>query len=559
MSSSFSASKTRVAALAPEEKVRQAVLQQLRTLGWSENRLQWKPEWAVPDTPHDLTKRERGLKFNVCGSSDLVAFADDSREWHALTAMFEFKQPDIEAGRAQLMRYLSNEPMARMGYWTNGSQSLAIYKRPEGDWEQIEGAPLPGPDDDLTAPPKAPLTWNALQVPTEAELTGALRRLLAIVVVGDTRSTRREDQLRELTHVLLVKLDSDTAAEASPEEPVAFRVYGDKASRVARTAERVRVLFRDLFARRRTTIFTQDDQAELALDDATIYEAVVEISRFRILYDDVDMVSKAFQVFRAAALKSKEGQFMTPQRIVRPCVAALDIQFEDKLIDPACGTGGFLLEAMRQIRDRYAPDADKKHMLVKWANERAYGVDIDDIGVKLTRAMMLAIGDGSLHTLIGDSLRSNAWQEKFPQLFAELWDKTAHQVAEQFTCVVTNPPFGSDLKMRAGDARAAGFTIANSAAMRGPYHYVDLEVGLIFLERAFQLLQVGGRVGIILPETYFFSHRYRWLPGWLEGRLELRGMLNIPMEAFQEWCRAKTNFYIFEKVGHGGDGQADEA
>lgn len=35
-----------------------------------------------------------------------------------------------------------------------------------------------------------------------------------------------------------------------------------------------------------------------------------------------------------------------------------------------------------------------------------------------------------------------------------------------------------------------------------------------------------------------------------ERRLALRGMLNIPMEAFEEFCRAKTNFYIFEKVGH---------
>jgi hypothetical protein len=64
-------------------------------------------------------------------------------------------------------------------------------------------------------------------------------------------------------------------------------------------------------------------------------------------------------------------------------------------------------------------------------------------------------------------------------------------------------------------------------------------------------LRRSGRVGIVLPETYFFSRRYRWLPGWLEGRLELRGVLNIPIEAFQEFCRAKTNFYIFVKTGDG--------
>ena len=64
------------------------------------------------------------------------------------------------------------------------------------------------------------------------------------------------------------------------------------------------------------------------------------------------------------------------------------------------------------------------------------------------------------------------------------------------------------------------------------------------------VLALNGRVGIVLPETYFFSYSYRWLPHWLKDRLALRGMLNIPMEAFEEFCRAKTNFYIFEKVGH---------
>ena len=58
-------------------------------------------------------------------------------------------------------------------------------------------------------------------------------------------------------------------------------------------------------------------------------------------------------------------------------------------------------------------------------------------------------------------------------------------------------------------------------------------------------------MGIILPETYFFSKKYRWLPGWMEERIQLRGMMNIAMEAFEEFCRAKTNFYIFEKVGNG--------
>jgi type I restriction enzyme M protein len=167
---------------------------------------------------------------------------------------------------------------------------------------------------------------------------------------------------------------------------------------------------------------------------------------------------------------------------------------------------------------------------------------------------MVALRDGSTHVLLGDSVRTHLWRNKHPRLHQELGEPNTDSVAEQFTVVVTNPPFGENLKIRASDLRASGYTIAQYAARPRKLQYVDLEIGLVFLEHAYRLLQVGGRLGIILPETYFFSHSYRWLPDWLEGRLELRGMLNIAMEAFEEFCRAKTNFYIFEKVGHGSVG-----
>lgn len=541
----------------PEERVRQSIIQQLRALGWAEDRLRWRPEWPIPATPHDLTKRERGQQYAVAGTCDLVAFADNSQEPHALQVIFEFKAPEISAGRDQLMRYLSGEPAVKMGYWTNGSESLAIYKRHAAEWLQITNAPLPAPGDDLTQPPDEPPTWNALREPTEVELTVALRRLLATVVVQDSRATRREDQLREVVHVLLVKLESDAVARRSTnnDKPVSFRLYGNQNTKVHETAQAVRTHFSDYFKRQRTRIFHPDDRNAILLTDETIFAIVAELAGFRILGDDIEVLSKAFQVFRASALKSGEGQFLTPQRVVRPCVMALEITSQDKVIDPACGTGGFLLEALRQVRERDFPNADEDWDLIKWANDNLYGVDLDHIGVKLTRAIMIALRDGSSHVLLGDSVRRHQWRSKFPKLSQELGlggiEEAAHAVADQFTVVVTNPPFGEDLKLSASDARASQYTIARAAAAvtSKPVEYVNLEIGLIFLELAHKLVRVGGRIGIVLPETYFFSHRYRWLPGWLDGRLALRGMLNIPMEAFEEFCRAKTNFYIFEKVG----------
>lgn len=536
----------------PEETVRRQTIKDLMRLGWKETQLRWKPEWQVPDTPHDLTKRERGQKYAVCGSADLVAFADDSGEWYALQVIFEFKAPDIAHGKAQLLRYLSNEPMAKMGFWTNGSQTLAVYKRHQSEWVFVENAGLPHPTDDLTQPPDVPPTWNTMRQPSEAELSGALKRLVATVVVSDPHVVRREDQLRELLHILLVKLESDAIASrsANRDNPVDFRIYGDALTKVAITASKVRESYKDYFHKQRTRIFNQADREELFLSDDTIFAVVAELSPFRILGDDVDLLAKAFQIFRTSALKSGEGQYLTPLRVVRPAVMAMEITSADKVIDPACGSGAFVVEALRQVAQREFPGDDEAYHLVKWANDNLYGVDKDDIGVKLTKATMVAMRDGSTHVLLGDAIRTNLWPAKYPKLGQELGTPTERFGLEQFTVVITNPPFGESLKVKAADCRAAGYTISTYAAMKGPTDHADLEIGLVYLEQCYRLLRVGGRVGIVLPETYFFSYSYRWLPYWLNGRFALRGMLNIPMEAFEEFCRAKTNFYIFEKVGH---------
>ena len=519
-------------------------------MGWKETQLRWKPEWQIPDTPHDLTKRERGQKYSVCGSADLVAFADEGGEWYALKVIFEFKAPNIDAGRSQLQRYLSNEPLVKMGFWTNGTKTLAIYKRHQSEWEYVENAGLPHPTDDLTKPPSKPPTWNTMSQPSEAELSGALKKLVAVVVVTDPHVSRREEQLRELLHILLVKLESDAIASRSTnrDESVQFAIYGDSQSKTIETAAAIRDYYRFYFQKQRARIFNANDREELSFSDETIYNIVVELSPFRILGDDIDLLAKAFQIFRTSALKSGEGQYLTPLRVVRPAVLAMDITSADKVIDPACGSGAFLAETLRQVAQRDFPQESEVHQGVKWANDNLYGVDKDDIGVKLTKATMVAMRDGSTHVLLGDSIRTNAWPTKYPELSQMLGNPNQKFGLEQFTVVITNPPFGENLKVNAADCRAAGYTISTYAAMKGKNDYVDLEIGLVYLEQCYRLLLVGGRVGIVLPETYFFSNSYRWLPNWLVGRLALRGMLNIPMEAFEEFCRAKTNFYIFEKI-----------
>jgi type I restriction enzyme M protein len=275
----------------------------------------------------------------------------------------------------------------------------------------------------------------------------------------------------------------------------------------------------------------------LNLDNHTIQDVVYELSGLNLVRMSPEAISSAFQVFRRANLKAGEGQYFTPQRVIEAAVEIMELRTDDKIIDPACGTGGFLVEAFLSVTQKAQAGGAMNDALARtWAHRQVYGVDKDAINVKLARAIMVSLGDGSVNIHAGDSIREDRWAKDYPHLVAPLTDGS-------FTVVLTNPPFGQGLKVSNIEARRNKYSIARKE--NGQYR--PLEIGLIFLERAHRLLMSGGRLGIILPETYFFSSTYSWLPDWLEDRFILRGVVNIPMEAFQGFCRAKTNLYIFEK------------
>lgn len=511
--------------------VRLPLIKKLLALGWSSKQIQWNPEWKVPKNPSEHSRREAGRKYTGF-PVDIIIWESEARreDPEAALIIFETKRPSVAEGRTQLENYLSLEYTARMGFWTNGIDTLSIHRLPSGKFSYHEGAPIPKPTDTFSIAGDVPLQYRDLEEPSPHILRTKLDRIFGVISARDTVSTRSDQRLNQLCNLLLIKLASDQAAKRNPNDTLAFQPMATEED----TAQRIRQEFANL----RTAypvIFDSNNDNELRFNDHTIHEVVFELASIKLVDVTPETISEAFQVFRSANLKSGEGQYFTPSRVIRSAVEVMDINYEDRIIDPACGTGGFLVESFLSISRKHSNLSLADHQ--KWAQNHIFGVDRDDINVKLARAIMQIIGDGSANIEVGDSLRQHMWPTDYPHLDRTLQDGT-------YTCVITNPPFGRSLRMSAKDARLSEFTIAK----KNKDTYRELEVGLIFLERCYRLLVDNGRLGIILPETYWFSSTYRWLRDWLEGRFALRGMFNIPMEAFQSFCRAKTNFYVFEKL-----------
>jgi type I restriction enzyme M protein len=166
----------------------------------------------------------------------------------------------------------------------------------------------------------------------------------------------------------------------------------------------------------------------------------------------VSTIAVAFQVLRSEALKQGEGQYFTPSAVIEAGIRLMDIKWEDIVIDPACGTGGFLVETMLDMARRHPNMAESE--LSRWAQTHVHGIEKDAIGLKLTKAIMQIAGDGSANCVRADSVRVHNWTRDFPHMNDRKFRDG------RFTVVVTNPPFGLGLKVSAEDSRLAGLDLA---------------------------------------------------------------------------------------------------
>jgi len=515
------------------------LVQYLLGQGWQlEQIIFGKKEWLVPKSPSEQSKREKGRPY-AGFPVDIAVFdrATTVGDPRHLLFVIECKQPDEQAGVSQLEGYFVGEPHVKLGIWANSAQSSAqaafIYRNTDGGMllkrRHIKDLPSPG---EPIEPEAQRISFNDLIAPTEQILRKVMEDLLDKVVIADNNVTRREEQLDQLCNLLLLKLESDKQGKTNPSQPVFFRPM-ESPVRTAEVTKARYTKFVDLYPE----TFTTDQDKRLRFADETIASCVDALSGLRLIDLGVSTVAVAFQILRTEALKQGEGQYFTPNQVIQAGIRLMHIKFEDIVIDPACGTGGFLVEALLDMRHQNPSMPEPE--LSRWAQTHIYGIEKDAIGLKLTKAIMQIAGDGSAHCVRGDSVRVHNWIRDFPHLTDGKFRNG------RFSVVVTNPPFGQNLKVSSTDSRLSGLDIAKRCGST----YTDLEIGLIFLQRSYQLLRKGGRVGIVLPETYFFSSNYSFLMDWIKTRLRPLVVANIPMEAFQGFCRAKTNFYVFEKIG----------
>ena len=148
---------------------------------------------------------------------------------------------------------------------------------------------------------------------------------------------------------------------------------------------------------------------DIRLEDTVVYSVVEHLQSINFSRTDLDTKGVAFERFMEDFFRGKMGQFFTPREIIRFCVKMLNPTADDVILDPACGSGGFLLNAMDYIREDANESYDEREALEIWHNfamKNLYGIEINDQIARVCKMNMIIHDDGHTNVISTDALRN---------------------------------------------------------------------------------------------------------------------------------------------------------
>jgi len=494
--------------------------------------IQTRPQYRVRQRPSG------GKDFPV----DIAVFTSSNHNFDNEYLLVECKKKHKKDGKKQLEDYL-HFSMAYLGVWFNGEERLflrKIEKQGKIFFEEIPNIPQYGQRvEDIGKFRKKDLkpTHNLKAT------FKAIRNHLAANTVG---ATRDEVLAQQLINLIFCKIYDERFTE--PNDIVTFRAgVGEEAKNVK---ERILDLF-DKVKRKYKEVL--DDSDTITLDANSVAYVVGELQNYCLIEVERDIIADAFETFIGHALKGGQGQFFTPRNVVKMMVDILDPDDEDLIIDPACGSGGFLIEALRHVWRKLDAEGEKYHWnksnlqeeKMEVALNKIRGIDKDYFLSKVAKAYMAIIGDGKSGIFTEDSLEQ-----------PKNWDQPTRQKIdlEKFSILLTNPPFGSKIPVR-GEDKLKQFELGykwKKDKKTGEWEkgkIKDKEAPqILFIERCLQLLEDGGRMAIVLPDGIYGNDNLSYIRKFLLDKGRLLAIIDVPIETFMPNTSTKTSIMVFQKL-----------
>jgi type I restriction enzyme M protein len=344
----------------------------------------------------------------------------------------------------------------------------------------------------------------------------------------------------ELCKLIFVKISDESGCKVG--DPYQFQIKTNETS--SRLAGRIRKLY-DVQKKRQPEVFTDT----IAISDEQVRSIVSHLQEINLNATDLDVKGLAFERFMDGFFKGDFGQFFTPRNVIELAVAMVKPKSTDSVLDPACGSGGFLLYAMHRIRGEATQygEEDTPSWYRHWhdfAKDNLFGIEINEEICRVAKMNMILHDDGHSNVICDNALRP----------IGEL--TAAHQGFKPgtFDVVLTNPPFGAKVELAESRWLARyelGQTIPTKTGHRKPRKSQKTEI--IFIERVWEFLVPGtGRAGIVLPDGVLYNATLYYVREFMRDRFEIQAIVSLPAVAFAHYgTTVKASIVILRRRGEG--------
>lgn len=500
---------------------------------YPKNNIQSRPQFHVRSSPSDEIR-----KYPV----DIAIFRDENHIEENLYIIVECKQKKRNDGERQLKIYLDLSP-AEIGVWFNGKEHLYLRKivgqNGKIDYIELPTIPVYGQRiEDIGL-------FKRKDLKTTVNLRIVFNDIRNYIAGNSTGVTRDETIASEIINILFCKIYDEI--NTAPHEILEFRHGLGESSKEVKT--RIISLF-DNVKKQYNDVFQNEDN--IRLDSVTLAYVVGELQNYCITEASRDIIGEAFELFIGPALKGAQGQFFTPRNLVKTAIHICNPDQNTKIIDPACGSGGFLLMALEYVWKKINDEAEKRGLGKHWirkeeeefAQKMIRGIEKDSFLSKISKAYMAIVGDGRGGIFCENSLENpDAWHPLTKDKI-NLYN---------FDLVLTNPPFGAKIVI-SDEQILKNYELGHKwkKAENGKWIKTDKLLKMqspqvLFIERCYQLLKEGGKLGIVLPDGILGGAKIGYVPYWILSKFTLIAAIDCPIETFSPNTTTKIHLLILEK------------
>jgi type I restriction enzyme M protein len=463
---------------------------------------------------------------------------------------------DTKNGANDIEKALIACTNAEFACWTNGIETIYFQKKKrkfDTDIHTVNDFPRKGED----ASSIFTTDRSRLRAATGNNLLIAFKRCHDFIHANQGGS--KEQIFWEFLKILFAKIE-DEQHEGRPRFAIRNSDERNTPSGQKEVKDRIELLFREVKDRKEFRALFADAAQGIVFNPDVVTFIVAQLEKYDFLHSSIDVKGVAYETIVGPTLEGTKGEFFTPRNVVKMTVKMIDPVPGQRILDPACGTGGFLVVAFNYVSEKLRQRARKTwknpdkptsqeekalYVEIHNASNTIFGLDFNSNLVKTAQMNMVMNNDGR-----GGLFALNA-----------LW-KPAHWPAKEardlielgtMDLVMANPPFGTKIKVE-GQEILEQFDLAHAWTKKATRWVMEgtlrtaMPPEVLFIERCVQFLKPGtGKLGIVVPDGILGNPDYEYVRYWILGNCQVLASVDLPVETFLPRTGTQTSVLILRR------------